>query len=229
MKNPSNEVITKEQGDLVDEISAYFDGVGRAFEHQAQYAFMAGLKLHALKATCEHGNKNGALGFMELRERLLPKISRSAANRFMDFTTLLQEKLPTVGNFNSGALQLTNGDLPEKQKEQVLKAVHDATEGKTWTQLYRDLGRIRKAQTPGTYERKPRDLKKLIDEAGEVDETPFIDWCGDTLMLLEPKTTTLGEQTTAMLQRMENIRLQLGHAIQKILKSRGAKTKCLKP
>lgn len=219
-----NGVITKEQAALVDEIKAYNAGFSQTFEHQAQYAFMSGLKLLALKATVPHGNANGE-GFMAIREQHLPEISRSAATRFMDFCKLCQEKLPTVGNFTPERLRLTNGDLPEKEKEAVLKAVHDATEGKTWTQLYRDLGKIRAAEKPGSYPRKPRDLRKLIDDAGEVDEQACKDWLSDTLLLLDAKSPTLGQQKTAMLQKMENTRLQLGHAIQKILKSRGAKTK----
>lgn len=148
----STTILTRDQAALVDDIKTYHAGCRKAFEHQVQYAFMAGLKLLSLKESCPHGNSkdsNGA-GFNALCASELPDVSRSAAHRYMDFTNLLLEKCPTVGFIRESNLLLENGDLPSTEKESVLKAVYDAAEGKTWTAFYRDLDLCRKPE-PHSY------------------------------------------------------------------------------
>ena len=97
-------ILTKDQAALVDDVKTYHAGVRRSYEHQIQYAFMAGLKLNALKDSCQHGE------FMRLREAHLPELSKSSAIRYQEFFSLCQTKLPTVGNLKAGQLLLTDGD-----------------------------------------------------------------------------------------------------------------------
>lgn len=221
MKENGKITLTGEQLARIARIKQYDAGCRGAFGQQMGYAFLSGAELNALKEELPHG------AWIPAREEFFPEIPARTATRYMSFAEQIGHGVADLPSWQNIKL-LGNGAIPDNEKENILKAVHDLADGKTLTQLYRDLGVIREAQKPGTYERKPRDLKKLIDAAGEVDDSALKDWCGDTLMMLDPKTCTLGEQKTALLQRMETIRLQLGHAIQKILKSRGAKTKGLK-
>jgi hypothetical protein len=189
-------VLSKEQAGLVDEIKGYHAGFRLAFEHQVQYAFMAGVKLTALKDTCDHGNAKGALGFMAIREQFLPEISRSAATRYLDFFGLCREKIPTVGNISGSCLKLTNGELPETEKKQLLDAVHDAAEGKTWTAFYRDLDLCRQKKAH-TYHAP--DPKKAITEE---KESPLADMLEEILDLADPDQEALDQEDTEFLRKL---------------------------
>ena len=151
-------VLTKEQAALVDGIKAHHAGFKQAFEHQTQYAFLIGMKLEALKKTCKHGE------FEELAAAVLPEVSRTVKHEFRNFFRLATTKCPALGHLRPEALTLTNGDLPEDQKQEVLKAVYEAAEGKTWTAFYRALGFIRALE-----EKKHHPVKITSEEKLEAE------------------------------------------------------------
>jgi len=144
---------------LRTKIVEFDQGCRTAFNQHMGYAFLAGLALNCAKALVPHGNKGG--GFMKWREENLPGVSPRAATNYMHFAAALAEKHPTVGklatvaDFTSGRLELLNGELPEDEKQEVLKAVHDVADGKTLTQMYRDLGVIRQPKDPNAGPKKP--------------------------------------------------------------------------
>ena len=213
-------VLTKDQAVLVDQVKTYHKGVYVSYEHQIQYAFMAGLTLNALKDSCLHGNAKEAkgLGFMAIREQFLPEISKSAASRYMDFTRLVQEDNATVGNIRPSNLLLENGDLPEKEKASVLKAVYEAADGKSWTAFYRDLNLVRQKKAPSHHPRNP-DAKAEIDKPDP--ETTFLHAVRtDLLMLIDPKETELEEHDNNELREFLTILQAASKRVSALLKDR---------
>ena len=208
-------ILTKDQAALVDDVKTYHAGVRRSYEHQIQYAFMAGLKLNALKDSCQHGE------FMRLREAHLPELSKSSAIRYQEFFSLCQTKLPTVGNLKAGQLLLTDGDLPEKEKASVLKAVYEAADGKTWTAFYRDLNLVREKQPASHHPRNPNPKAEIDPDAP--DGALWKSCQTDILILIHPDETELEEQDTNDLKRFLTV-LQAGvMRVSSLLKARRAK------
>ena len=216
-------ILTKDQAALVDDVKTYHAGVRRSYEHQVQYAFMAGLKLTALKDSCPHGNSKEANGegFVALCARELPDISRSSAKRYMDFTNLLLEIKPSVGFIRGSNLLLENGDLPTKEKEAVLKAVYEAADGKTWTAFYRDLNLVREKQPASHHPRNPNPKAEIDPDAP--DGALWKSCQTDILILIHPDETELEEQDTNDLKRFLTV-LQAGvMRVSSLLKARRAK------
>jgi hypothetical protein len=147
------EVLIVQHEQRVQRIRTYHDGCVRAFGQQMGFAFLAGLELNRVKDEIAHGQ------FMAWVEKHLPEIPHRTATRYMGFADALTPKLATVANLDTARLQLTNGDLPTEAKAEVLQAVHDVADGKTLTQLYRDLGVIRDKKDPNEGEKeKPKNL-----------------------------------------------------------------------
>jgi hypothetical protein len=211
------EVLTKDQAASVDRIKLFLRSERRGFEDALCFFYLSGVDLLALRETSTHGNADAKNSFKLLCEREFPDLPKTSI--YQRIGLVEAAKVQSL-NFSKKTAQITN-EIPEEVKAPILKEIHEHSDGKSITAVLRDLDIIRQPKTPGTYERKPRDLRKQIEAAGEVDESACADWCADTLMLLDEKANLLGGQKTATLQKMENIRLQLGQRIQKILKSRG--------
>lgn len=138
-KGQAPDILSAPQAALIDEIKFHFNAVHRSHEAYIEHAFICGVKLHQLKASTQHGD------FMPLREKYFSEISKSAAGRFMQFTDLLAAKFPAVGNLK----QLAAGELAERDKKAVMKAVYEAADGKTWTAFYRDLNLSKQREKGG--------------------------------------------------------------------------------
>ena len=141
MKRESS-VLTADQAARVDRIKEYHAGTLRAFGDQMGFAYLAGRELLAAKEELPHGQ------FMKWREAHLPELSNGTTANYMKFADGLNSKFTTVGNFKSSPLQLTNGTLTEEQNQQVREAVKKVADGKTLTELYRDLGVIKEKEKP---------------------------------------------------------------------------------
>jgi hypothetical protein len=222
VKSSALTILTKDQAALVDHVKQYHKGVYVSYEHQIQYAFMAGLKLTALKDSCPHGNAKDAQGegFRALCASQLPELSRSVITRYLDFTRLLSEKMPAVGIIQNPALLLKNGDLPEKEKAAVLKAVYEAADGKTWTAFYRDLNLVRQKQDPAHHPRKD-DPKAEIDP--DLDGTLWKSVKLDILMLIHPDETELEEAETNDLKTFLTVLKAASMRVEGFLKARRVK------
>jgi hypothetical protein len=120
-----------------------------------QLSLLTGLNLLARKATCDNGNKPGALGFIAIREQFLPTISKSSAARFMDFAALCVAKFPTVGHFPPDHHSLAKGTLSPDQKQHVLDAASEAATGKSLSAFYAELRSCR----PTKVKRRSRSKK----------------------------------------------------------------------
>jgi len=155
---------------LKGKIIEYDAGCRQAFGEQMGYAFLAGLALNRAKDLVPHGNSGGP-GFTKWREANLPEISERSARRYMEFSGKLILSYPAVGKtatvavFKSERLELPEGALPEQEQKAVLQAVHDAADGKTLTEMYRDLGIIREAKKQQHHPRKPTTPEQELEAA----------------------------------------------------------------
>lgn len=143
MSKDKLEVISAAQTERIGRVNAYHQGCIHAFTTQMGNAFLCGLELNQLKEEVGHGP------WTQFRERYLPQVPERSAQRYMKFADALIQQNRHVADLKVNRLQITNGELPEKAKEEVLKAVHEAADGKTLTQFYRDLGVIRDKKEAG--------------------------------------------------------------------------------
>lgn len=118
-------------------IRAYHDGCKRSAVGQAIYAVLCGLELNAAKDELAHGK------FIAWREKNHSDISKSTAANYMNLAEAISTKSPTIGNFVAEPLQLTNGELPADQQNELLAALRDCTKGTTLTELFREFGIIK--------------------------------------------------------------------------------------
>ncbi len=197
-------VVAKFQADRIERIKAYHAGCLKSFADQMGYAYLAGAELVSLKDETPHGQ------FEKVKEEQFTEIPRSSLGRYMQFAEAIQAKYPTVGYLRPTKL-LTNGTFDEKEQGKVLKAVHDVADGKTLTQLYRDLGVIRQKE-PKQYH-PPKPVKPEDAEAAAKSQADEAAKRGlaDTELLMQNDTWSL--LSTARQQEVEDLRLTLGSFI----------------
>jgi hypothetical protein len=151
--------LTNTQSTRVERINDYHRNCLSSFNTQISYAFLAGVELLALKEDCRHGD------FVTIREKHLPDVPYSSATRYMKFADLIGQKTHTVGFLKPERLRLlTNGELSDEQKAKILEAVYDLADGKTLTELYRDLGVIRPPKKPGGNKPKAEQRRMTSEE-----------------------------------------------------------------
>lgn len=148
------ESLTKEQHDQIERIKTYDAGCRGAFNQQMGYAFLAGMELNAVKDRLPHGQ------FLKWREAYLVQLPERSAQRYMKFavTIAASKGLP---RFEDVKL-LPDGTIPEKEREQIIKAVHKIADGKTLTELYRDLGVIRDPEAKQHHPRKQLTPEEIV-------------------------------------------------------------------
>lgn len=200
-------VLSADQAGLVDQIKAYHTGFHRSYEQQIKYAFLCGRQFRELKNSCGHGNAKDCIGFTKLCEAYLPEVSRSARHRYMDFVDLLEEKFPAMGNIRVPNL-LEQGELPERDKTQVLNAVHEVADGKTWTAFYRDLQLIRDKQPKQYHAPKPTSPDEQLAAAKKAADDAARTWLADTNLLMQGETWSLLSPDRQ--REIDDLRLDLG-------------------
>lgn len=209
MSKGNVEVLTADQVARVNRIKQYEAACRNSFSAQMGYAFLTGFELNAAKEELPHGK------FAAWREANLPELPERSAQRYMKFAEQIRH---SGGIADSGKLKLLgNGDLNEKDKEKVLEAVHEIADGKTLTQLYRDLGVIREKKPVVHHPRKPTtpedDLKAKREQALGL----FNSWMIQTKTLLLDPDPTLAELTRDERQQMLDAGTQLNAALRKFL------------
>lgn len=200
------------------------------------------IKLKKLVGTAKRGvHGGGDPGWMKFKEERFPTIGNQCLTNAVNFAKSVFEewqnpKFPPSGNLGNGdkspsetvALAISQEplsfQLPENPDELkgLLTAIHDTMDGKTVTACYRSAGRIREAQKQGTYDRKPRDLRKAIDGAAEVDEEACKSLISDMLMLADGRNPNLGEQKITTLHKLEQTAEVFLSSVRKIIKARKA-------
>lgn len=127
----SQEIITKEQGVLIDRSKAYLDASEQSVKHFKAYAFLAGRTLHALKEITPHGQ------FETLRNKFLPDRAPSTIKNYMGFAEAVASKKPTIGFLTDDRL-LSDRALTEAEKDKVVEAVGKVTGEKGLVEVIRE-------------------------------------------------------------------------------------------
>ncbi|HYE32714.1 MAG TPA: hypothetical protein VEH27_14905 [Methylomirabilota bacterium] len=133
----------------------------RAAQDHVGYAFLAGFELQRVKAALPHGQ------FMNWCRENLPDVVDRTVNRYMAFAQGLAAKFDTVSNFAAEALLLTDGSLNERDRKAILEAAHEAADGKTLTELYRDLGVIRQPKEKQYHPPKELSPEEVVEARRE--------------------------------------------------------------
>ncbi len=132
---------------LKERIVELDDFCRQSFGKHMVYAFLCGVALNRAKQIVPHGN------FARWHQAELPQLSRATLHRYMIFAGGLLARFPALQGLNA-APPLACGDLTGTESQQLLDAVHEAADGKTITDFYRDLGVIRPSRSragPRTY------------------------------------------------------------------------------
>jgi hypothetical protein len=217
MSKTQLQVLSTDQAARVDRIKAYHAGCLQAFGDQMGYAFLTGRELIAAKASIPSGHKDPEGGFGKWIKANVPELSNGTIHRYMSFATALEKQFPTVGNISPTLLQIGPGGLDESAKAEVLKAVHEVADGKTLTELYRDLGVIRGPKDKKHHAPKlnaAETAEAQIEQAKQFVQTLI----GD--MALVQQGTTLADVPSQLCHELNRARIELGHFIKRLQKSR---------
>lgn len=203
--SPAGPTSPSSLAELAPRIIQYDQGVRYAIGRQMGYAYLAGAALNEAKTLCAHGE------FGPWCKANLP-LTNGTTHRYMEFATQLQIKFPTVVNLKRGGL-LPAGELSTEGTDTVLRAVHEAADGRTLTQFYRDLGVIRPAQKQTHHDPRPispEDQVKADIAAAEATGTHL---AGDLVLLAEPTDETLAKMPDAVRARLLDACVAVGKRI----------------
>lgn len=166
---------TEELTRLKGVIKQYDDGFHRAYRSQMGYAFLAGVALNRAKDILPHGE------FLPWVEAEVG-VARMSASRYRKFADALIAEHPAVGKCNPCYI-LTSGEIPAaeltpEETEKVCAAVHKIANGKTLTEMYRDLGVIRQPEKPKHHPRKETTIAQEMQSKQEQDIDLLESWRG---------------------------------------------------
>jgi hypothetical protein len=143
-------IIEQEAAEELDQLKVAIVDYDRefhsAFQRQMGYAFLAGAALRRAEEIIPHGK------FLDWCEKELA-IKRTSSLRYRKFAEAIS-KLPTVGNLKEVKLLGAGELLSPAQQKKITDAVHELADGKTLTEMYRDLGVIRQPEKPKHHPRK---------------------------------------------------------------------------
>jgi len=138
--------------EAVKRIVAFDEGTKVHFKLQMGCAYMAGMELICIKEKLKHGEFEP---FLKAKMSSLPERSRQ---RYMLFAEKLSPQIRHVADFRPEVLQITNSQIPESVKKEVCEAVYKFADGKSLTELYRDLGVIKPKAKDGGFRPNAKSL-----------------------------------------------------------------------
>ena len=122
-----NEVISAEQGKLIDRAKVYLKAEAVTEQHQRMYLFLIGATLLTLKDCTPHGN------FEDAKKIFFPDVVNSRMCRAVTYaeavTFFAKGKSPTIGDLTKGDRLLAAGELSEKEKEQLVEEMVKTDKG----------------------------------------------------------------------------------------------------
>lgn len=200
--------------ECAEQINTYHQGCLDSFANQMGYGFLAGITLSRAKDSLPHGH------FAQWCSVYLPLIPERTARRYMSFASRLQDQSIELAELCSDPFLLTNGHFNEAQREGILKTVHDVADGKSLTDLYRDLGVIKqpeKQKYTAPKELTPEEEARAKEEAAEQLAKTII---GDIALVLAEGSPTLGLLTNFTRRDLLNACIDLGKSLRAITKSK---------
>jgi hypothetical protein len=138
-------------------VGSYYHSGKRAAAQLVVYNLLAGIELIGIRDELAHGH------WLKWCEKNLPEgMSYRSAAYFIGLAEALIPKIATLANFDFKQLQLTNGDLDEKQLQPFSEAVQQVTNGQKFKELLREYGLIRE-NTPQS--KRDNSRKQTAEEA----------------------------------------------------------------
>ena len=126
-KSAPTEVISAEQGKLIDRAKVYLKAESATEQQQRMYLFLVGATLLTLKDCTPHGS------FEDAKKKFFPDEQTSRLGRAMQFAEAVnyfaRGKFPTIGNMVSGDRLLTAGELSEKEKSTLVEEMAKTDKG----------------------------------------------------------------------------------------------------
>ena len=126
-KSDSTEVISAEQGKLIDRAKVYLKADEAAERQGLMYKFLIGATLLTLKDCTPHGQ------FEEVKKIHFPESSRRTVAYAMQFAEAAQffakGKCATIAHLVSGDRLLTAGELSEKEKSALIEDIEKVDKG----------------------------------------------------------------------------------------------------
>ena len=180
-KNEPTEVISAEQGRLIDRAKVYLKADTVTEQQSLMYKFLIGATLITLKDCTPHGQ------FEEVKKLHFPDDAKRTIDRALQFAQAVQffakGKFATVANLVSGDRLLTAGELSETEKSALVGEIEKVDKGgvmKTIQAWYK-----KKHPEPKT---EPTIEDKFNAEQAQVDAIAG-DFCKAAfLLLLDPAT-----------------------------------------
>lgn len=204
----------------------------KAFNAQMGLAFLTGLALIRAKNILPHGD------FGRWIKAELPKLSKGSAGRYVEFATAILEarpeisKFPTVGNLTERTPAKIQVKLPKPEEKELLKAVYELADGRTLTEMYRDLGVIRPAKTQAEVAaaREPHRPTPEEEAQAEVQRaTAFVrDLTGMLAMFARAEEGIYQHCEATVLAEFEACRIEAGHAVKPFLQAIRAEARILR-
>jgi len=194
----------------------------QSFGKHMVYAFLCGVALNRAKQIAPHGN------FTRWHQAELPQLSGATLHRYMIFAGGLLARFPALQKLKAAPL-LERGDLAGTESQQLLEAVHEAADGKTISDFYRDLGVIRPPQ-PATHSppertahRPPKPLSPPRQPAAEQARAEeFIESLLVRMrMLLDPQDQSLVRSGDAKREELLALGLDLNNRVRAMRTAKG--------
>jgi hypothetical protein len=120
-----------------ERVGAYYHSGRRAAAQLVVYNVLAGIELIGIREQIAHGE------WLKWCDKHLPDgMSYRSANYFIGLAEALIPKLSELPSFNFKQLQITSGELSEKEIKPFADAVREVTNGQAYKELLREYGLI---------------------------------------------------------------------------------------
>lgn len=173
-------------------IHDYHHAARTAYAQSAMYALLCGFELHAARAQLSHGQWEGWV------KDNCP-FTCSTAWRYMEAAKRKFKEIPNLAHVQDFAVGVSPLALPAPQRDKLIDAVKEATDGQTWRQLGLALGLMSKPKT-GYQKHHPRKEISAEDAVRLETEAARKTW-QDLAQTLDFEG--LQQQTWGMLEKAE--------------------------
>jgi hypothetical protein len=217
IKADNLEVVTAEQGTLIDRAKVYSQAHAQTEMHERMYLFLVGATLQQLKDITPHG------GFEKLKQLHFAAEQTSRLGRAMNFAEAVvhfaRGKFPTIGNLEEGNRLLLDSELKDGEKEKLAEEIAKATKGKGVMETIGDWRKkVHKEKTKAEPPASATDVAAQKMKAASDFATAL-----RAQMALGQKNQHLALIPDAELVALDDERIELGRYIASLRKNRKAK------
>lgn len=201
------EVISQEQGQVIDVAKAYAGGLKSSAVHYKGYGFLFGVALNQLKEITPHGK------FETLAAQQFPDFTDRWLRELMTFSKALKLKTELSSVLKNGQLLL---ELPEEKKEELFDEIETRMGDKGIREVVFDW---KKKQQRAKQKDEPAPSAADVAAQKMKAASDFVEELRSK-MALALKNKNLALVPDAELDALEDDRIELGHYITALRKNR---------